>query len=100
MELKNTLLERFGKRPYEYFKLAIGITKEKGETYRGLQARYITRLVDGKDPFKVLSEELFLNALPRQQEQWIRRNQGSSTVVEASEDYSETSILRPPLGPA
>jgi hypothetical protein len=36
---------------------------------------------------KFFQEEYFLKALSSSEAQWIRRNKGSSTVVEAAEDY-------------
>ena len=48
---------------------------------------YLTRFCDDRDPLEYLREEFFLKALPLQQAQWIRRNKGSSSVVEAAEDY-------------
>jgi hypothetical protein len=36
---------------------------------------------------KFFQEEYFLKALSSSEAQWIRRNKGGSTVVEAAEDY-------------
>ena len=48
---------------------------------------YLNRFIDEKDPVKKFREEYFLKALSPQQAQWIRRNKGSSELVEAAEDY-------------
>ena len=90
-ELSKALMERYGKRPYQYFHLLQTAKKESTETYRGLMARieqYLTRFVDSAEDFmEKFKEEYFLSALPASQAQWIRRNKGSSSVVEAAEDY-------------
>ncbi|XP_069110221.1 uncharacterized protein [Argopecten irradians] len=90
-ELSKALTERYGKRPYQYFKLLQAAQKEPQETYRGLWARieqYLARFVDTmENPLDKFKEEFFLNALPTSQAQWIRRNKGSGSVVEAAEDY-------------
>ncbi|XP_060068688.1 uncharacterized protein LOC132548812 [Ylistrum balloti] len=90
-ELCKALMDRYGKRPYQYFKLLQTAQREPKETYRGLMARieqYLTRFVDSvEDVMEKFKEEYFLSALPVSQAQWIRRNKGSSSVVEAAEDY-------------
>ena len=47
----------------------------------------LDRCVKGKDVLKFFQEEYFLKALSSSEAQWVRRNKGSSTVVEAAEDY-------------
>lgn len=56
-----------------------------GKVY--LYMLYLTIFCDDRDPLECLREEFFLKALPLQQAQCIRRNKGSSSVVEATEDY-------------
>ncbi|KAK3089699.1 hypothetical protein FSP39_005726 [Pinctada imbricata] len=90
VDLKKALIERYGKRPHEYFSDLISIRRENNETYRGLMSRiniYLKRCTEDKDPIEVLRDEFFLRALPPVQAQWVRRNKGSSSVVEAAEDY-------------
>jgi NTP pyrophosphatase (non-canonical NTP hydrolase) len=88
--LYKALLNRFGKRPADYFQLLKEIKHRPGETYRGLMSRidlYLNRFIDEKDPIKTFREEYFLKELSPQQAQWIRRNKGTSEIVEAAEDY-------------
>ncbi|KAK3091449.1 hypothetical protein FSP39_019925 [Pinctada imbricata] len=90
VDLKKALIERYGKRPHEYFSDLISIRRENNETHRGLMSRiniYLKRCTEDKDPIEVLRDEFFLRALPPVQAQWVRRNKGSSSVVEAAEDY-------------
>ncbi|CAG2248608.1 unnamed protein product [Mytilus edulis] len=47
----------------------------------------LNRCTKDKDPIKSLQEEFFLKALSPVQAQWVRRNKGSASVVEAAEDY-------------
>ena len=94
-ELKKALVDRYGKRPHEYFMDLINIRKEQHETYRALMSRItmdLNRCVRDKDPIQCLREEFFLKALPATQAQWIRRNKGRGSVVEAAEDY-----ITPPI---
>lgn len=89
-QLKRALIDRYGKRPHEYFLELCNVRKENNETYRGLMSRIeqcLERCIKGKDPIKFFKEEYFLKALSPSQAQWIRRNKGSSSVVEAAEDY-------------
>ncbi|XP_062614536.1 uncharacterized protein LOC134276295 [Saccostrea cucullata] len=89
-DLYKALLNRFGKRPADYFQFLEEIKRRPGETYRGLMSRidlYLSRFIDEKDPVQKFREEYFLKALSPQQAQWIRRNKGSSELVEAAEDY-------------
>lgn len=95
-DLRKALVDRYGKRPHEYFNELVNVKREGNETYRGLFSRidkYLRRSIEDKDPIEILREEFFLKALPPAQAQWVRRNKGSSTVVEAAEDYI------PPKGP-
>ncbi|XP_033741736.1 uncharacterized protein LOC117328321 [Pecten maximus] len=90
INLSKALTERYGKRPYQYFKLLQSAQKEPQETYRGLMARieqYLVRFLDSVEDTMDKFKEYFLSALPTSQAQWIRRNKGSSSVVEAAEDY-------------
>ncbi|KAK3098044.1 hypothetical protein FSP39_015559 [Pinctada imbricata] len=90
VDLKKALIERYGKRPHEYFSDLISIRRENNETHRGLMSRiniYLKRCTEDKDPIEVLRDGFFLRALPPVQAQWVRRNKGSSSVVEAAEDY-------------
>lgn len=92
-ELKKALTDRYGKRPHEYFAELINIKKEQHETYRALMSKIVIdlkRCVRDKDPITCLQEEFFLKALPSAQAQWIRRNKGKGSVVEAAEDYIST----------
>ncbi|XP_062586907.1 uncharacterized protein LOC134248532 [Saccostrea cucullata] len=78
------------RRPADYFQFLEEIKRRPGETYRGLMSRidlYLSRFIDEKDPVQKFREEYFLKALSPQQAQWIRRNKGSSELVEAAEDY-------------
>jgi hypothetical protein len=43
---------------------------------------------------KFFQEEYFLKALSSSEAQWIRRNKGTSTVVEAAEDASPVNNVR------
>ena len=89
-DLYKGLLNMFGKRPADYFQLLEEIKRRPGETYRVLMSRidmYLNRFIDEKDPMKTFREEYFLKALSPQQAQWIRRNKGTSEIVEAAEDY-------------
>ncbi|KAL3855789.1 hypothetical protein ACJMK2_014989 [Sinanodonta woodiana] len=95
LELRAGLIDRFGKRPHEHFAMLVSLTKESTETYRGLMARidqHIKRFLDDRDPVICLCEEFFMKALPQEQAQWIRRNKGSSTIVEAAEDYIPANV--------
>ncbi|KAL3861479.1 hypothetical protein ACJMK2_007512 [Sinanodonta woodiana] len=49
--------------------------------------RYLTRFIDNRDPHRCLADEYFLKALPPMPAQWIRRNMGNGSVVDAAEDY-------------
>ncbi|KAL3875243.1 hypothetical protein ACJMK2_038167 [Sinanodonta woodiana] len=49
--------------------------------------RYLTRFIDNLDPHRCLVDEYFLKALPPMLAQWIRRNMGNGSVVDAAEDY-------------
>ena len=65
-QLNRALIDRYGKRPHEYFLDLCNIKKEHNETYRGLMARIVQRLdrcVKGKDVLKFFQEEYFLKAL-------------------------------------
>lgn len=76
--------------------------REGNETYRGLFSiidKYLRRSIEDKDPVEILREEFFLKALPPAQAQWVRRNKGSSTVVEAAEDYIPPKVPRE-VGPS
>ncbi|CAC5369045.1 unnamed protein product [Mytilus coruscus] len=87
---KRAVIDRYGKRPHEYFVDLVNVRKADIETYRALMARMIqnlNRCIKDKDPIKCLQEEFFLKALPPAQAQWVRRNKGSASVVEAAEDY-------------
>ncbi|CAG2248950.1 unnamed protein product [Mytilus edulis] len=89
-DLKSALIDRYGKRPHEYFVDLVNVRKADNETYRALMARIIqnlNRCTKDKDPIKSLQEEFFLMALSPVQAQWVRRNKGSASVVEAAEDY-------------
>lgn len=89
-DLKRALIDRYGKRPHEYFVDLVNVRKADNETYRALMARIIqnlNRCTKDKDPIKSLQEEFFLKALSPVQAQWVRRNKGSASVVEAAEDY-------------
>ncbi|XP_060075036.1 uncharacterized protein LOC132554744 [Ylistrum balloti] len=90
-DLSKALIERYGKKPYQYFKMLLDVQKHQKETYRGLMARvkqYVIRFIDdSEDVLGKIEEEFFLSALPVSQAQWIRRNKGSGTVVDAAEDY-------------
>ncbi|XP_041369566.1 uncharacterized protein LOC121383545 [Gigantopelta aegis] len=91
--LKRALVTRFGRRPADYFVLLDQIKRKRKETYRGLNSRirmYVERFLDDKDPTDQLCEAFFLKALPPAQAQWIVRNKGSGSVVEAAEDYVES----------
>ena len=95
LELRKGLIDRFGKRPHEHFTMLVTMKKENTETYRGLMARidqHIKRFLNDRDPVICLREEFFLKALPQDQAQWIRRNKGSSPIVEAAEDYIPTNV--------
>ncbi|KAK3107596.1 hypothetical protein FSP39_017989 [Pinctada imbricata] len=56
---------------------------------------YLKRCTEDKDPIEVLRDEFFLRALSPVQAQWVRRNKGSSSVVEAAEDYIPPKIGNP-----
>ncbi|VDI25678.1 Hypothetical predicted protein [Mytilus galloprovincialis] len=90
-DLKRAPIDRYGKRPHEYFVDLVNVRKADNETYRALMARIIqnlNRCSKDKDPIKSLQEEFFLKALSPVQAQWVRRNKGSASVVEAAaEDY-------------
>ncbi|XP_062569214.1 uncharacterized protein LOC134231291 [Saccostrea cucullata] len=89
-DLRKALIERYGKRPHEYFSDLLSVKREGNETYRGLMSRidmYLKRCIEEKDPIETLRDEFFLKALPSSQAQWVRRNKGSSSIVEAAEDY-------------
>ncbi|XP_033761108.1 uncharacterized protein LOC117342916 [Pecten maximus] len=89
-DLRKALITRFSKRRSDYFGMLSGIQRNHNETYRGLMARinqYLARFIGERDTIQCFREEYFLKALPGAQSQWIRRNQGTVTVVEAAEDY-------------
>lgn len=59
-----------------------------------LKCRHVRKKIfEDKDPIKTLHDEFLLKTLPPALAQWVRRNKGSSTFVEAAEDYI------PPKGP-
>ncbi|XP_033739131.1 uncharacterized protein LOC117326489 [Pecten maximus] len=89
-DLRKALITRFSKRRSDYFGMLSGIQRNHNETYRGLMARidqYLARFIGERDTIQCFREEYFLKAWPGAQSQWIRRNQGTGTVVEAAEDY-------------
>ena len=89
-DLRSALIDRYGKRPHEYFSDLLSVRKKDNETYRALMSRIsqsLKRTIKDKDPIKCLQDEFFLKALPPAQAQWVRRNKGSASVVEAAEDY-------------
>jgi len=89
-ELKKALTDRYGKRPHEYFSELINIKKEPNETYRSLMSRIVVdlkRCIRDKDPIEFLQDEFFLKALHPTQAQWVRRNKGKGSIVDAAEDY-------------
>jgi len=90
-ELSKALIDRYGRRPHQYFEMLMNIQKSPNETYRSLMSRvdqYVGRFIDkSDDPIARFKEELFMKSLPTDQKQWIRRNKGTGSVVEAAEDY-------------
>ena len=89
-ELRKALVDRFGRRPHQYFADLLEVKRGENETYRGLMAKIhhsVNRFVGDEDPKVRLCEEFFLKALSPAQAQWIRRNKGSNSVVDAAEDY-------------
>ena len=88
-DLRKALIDRFGRKASDYFALLKRIHKN-GDTYRGLMSKidlYVSRFCQDRNPIECFKEEIFLSTLPIQQAQWIRRNKGSGTVVDAAEDY-------------
>ena len=88
-ELRKALVDRFG-RPHQYFADLLEVKRGENETYRGLMAKIqqsVNRFIGDEDSKVRLCEEFFLKALSPAQAQWIRRNKGSNSVVDAAEDY-------------
>ncbi|KAK3100307.1 hypothetical protein FSP39_017949 [Pinctada imbricata] len=59
-------MERYGKRPHDYFSNLISIRRENNETYRGLMFSIninLKRCTEEKDPIEVIGDEFFLRAL-------------------------------------
>ena len=84
------LIERFDRRPNQYFSDLMTLTKSESDSYIGLMAKieqYLPSSIGDRDPVKALTEELFVRALRSTQTQWVRRNKEQSSVVEAEEDY-------------
>ena len=47
----------------------------------------LKRCIRDKDPIEFLQNEYFLKALHPTQAQWVRRNKGNGSLVDAAEDY-------------
>jgi hypothetical protein len=48
----------------------------------------LKRCIRDKDPIEFLQDEFFLKVLHPTQAQWVRRNKGKGSIVDAAEDYT------------
>jgi hypothetical protein len=64
-ELRKALVDRFGRRPHQYFADLLEVMRGENETYRGLMAKIqhsVNRSVGDEDPKVPLCEELLFKS--------------------------------------
>jgi hypothetical protein len=54
----------------------------------------LKRCIRDKDPIEFLQNEYFLKALHPTQAQWVRRNKGNGSLVDAAEDYIPIAVYK------